>query len=238
MPYRELGFDGVPFRSNVFLQPTDHCLVHLTDPPFLVVPIEDIEIAHLERVQFGLKNFDLVIVFKDFTRPPVHINTIPMGQLENVKAWLDRSLCNVACLPVGSTQDVAFSEGQVNLNWGAIMKTINDDPAAFFEDGGWSFVQGDADDEESDESESASEYELSDDYEDESSDDESSFNEGSSSGSGSEAEEDESGEDWDELERKAKKADSKAASGGVGGPSAKRKTVEKASASTTKKARR
>jgi hypothetical protein len=36
-----------------------------------------------------------------------------------------------------------FSEGQVNLNWTAIMKTINDDSAAFFEDGGWSFLQGD-----------------------------------------------------------------------------------------------
>jgi len=32
--------------------------------------------------------------------------------------------------------DIAFFEGPVNLNWSAIMKTINENPAAFFEDGG------------------------------------------------------------------------------------------------------
>ncbi|CAG8606166.1 18012_t:CDS:10, partial [Racocetra fulgida] len=51
IPFREIGFQGVPFRTNVLLQPTTECLVHLTDPPFLVVPLADIEIAHLERVQ-------------------------------------------------------------------------------------------------------------------------------------------------------------------------------------------
>lgn len=51
IPFRDIGFQGVPFRTNVLLQPTTECLVHLTDPPFLVVTITDIEIAHLERVQ-------------------------------------------------------------------------------------------------------------------------------------------------------------------------------------------
>lgn len=49
----------------------------------------DIEIAHLERIQFGLKNFDMVFVFKDFSKAPVHINTIPMTALDNVKEWLE-----------------------------------------------------------------------------------------------------------------------------------------------------
>jgi nucleosome binding factor SPN SPT16 subunit len=30
----------------------------------------------------------LVYVFKDFQRPPIQINTIPMSQLDNVKEWL------------------------------------------------------------------------------------------------------------------------------------------------------
>ena len=51
VPFREIAFQGVPFRTNVLLQPTTDCLVHLTDPPFLVITIADIEIAHLERVQ-------------------------------------------------------------------------------------------------------------------------------------------------------------------------------------------
>lgn len=89
VPFRELGFTGVPFRSNVLLQPTTDCLVHLSDPPFLVITLSEIEIAHLERVQFGLKNFDLVFVFKDFHRTPIQINTIPMSQLDNVKDWLE-----------------------------------------------------------------------------------------------------------------------------------------------------
>ena len=89
IPFRELGFQGVPFRSNVLLQPTTDTLVFLTEPPFLVLTLSEIEIAHLERVQYGLKNFDLVFVFQDFTRAPVHINTIPMNQLDTVKEWLE-----------------------------------------------------------------------------------------------------------------------------------------------------
>lgn len=68
IPFRELGFNGVPFRSNVLLQPTTDTLVFLTEPPFLVLTLAEIEIAHLERVQYGLKNFDMVFVFQDFAR--------------------------------------------------------------------------------------------------------------------------------------------------------------------------
>jgi nucleosome binding factor SPN SPT16 subunit len=64
-------------------------LVHLSDPPFLVVTLSEIEIASLERVAFGLKQFDLVFVFTDFSRPPLHINSIPTTQLDNVKEWLE-----------------------------------------------------------------------------------------------------------------------------------------------------
>jgi len=55
----------------------------------LVVTLNEIEIAHLERVQFGLKNFDMVLIFNDFARPPVHINTVDMKELESVREWLD-----------------------------------------------------------------------------------------------------------------------------------------------------
>ena len=67
IPFRELSFEGVPYRMSVRLQPTTECLVHLTDMPFLVVTLSDIEIASLERVQYGLKHFDLVLVFKGNT---------------------------------------------------------------------------------------------------------------------------------------------------------------------------
>jgi len=51
MPFRNLGFNGVHSRSNVLLQPTTDCLVSLTETPFLVITLADVEIAHLERVQ-------------------------------------------------------------------------------------------------------------------------------------------------------------------------------------------
>lgn len=89
VPFRELSFEGVPFRTNVRLQPTTECLVHLSDPPFLVVTLNEIEVASLERVQFSLKQFDMVLIFQDFTRPPLQINSIPSVQLDDVKNWLE-----------------------------------------------------------------------------------------------------------------------------------------------------
>ena len=142
IPFRELGFQGVPSRSAVVCLPTRDCLVQLIDLPFLVITLEEVEVAHLERVQFGLKNFDLVFIFKDFSRPVVHVSTIPMESLEDVKAWL-------------TDVDIPYSEGPVNLNWPTIMKTIQSDPYGFFQDGGWSFLGGGEDDEEEEEEESA-----------------------------------------------------------------------------------
>ncbi|CAO1625988.1 unnamed protein product [Sympodiomycopsis kandeliae] len=206
VPYRELGFDGVPFRTNVWLSPTNDCLVHLTDSPFTVMTLAEVEIAHLERVQYGLKNFDLVFVFKDYTRPPLHINSIPTQSLDNVKEWLD-------------SVDILVSEGPVNLQWSQILRTIQDDPYEFFNNGGWSFLQSSDGDSDSDESESGSAYTESDAFEeissDEDSDDAGSDFDGSDAsdddedGSEGDDSEEEEGMDWDELEKKAAKADKK-----------------------------
>lgn len=200
MPIRDLGFNGVPFRSNVFVQPTTDCLIQVVEPPFMVITIEDIEIAHLERVQFGLKNFDMVFVFKDFTRAPYHVNTIPVEFLDQVKDFLDSS-------------DIAFTEGPLNLNWPTIMKTVTADTHAFFIDGGWSFLQADSDDEGEAESEEESAFEISEeDLDDASESEEESDFDGSNASDDdddgdADLDSDDEGEDWDELEKKAKKRD-------------------------------
>ncbi|KAK4104085.1 SPT16-domain-containing protein [Parathielavia hyrcaniae] len=200
MPLREIGFNGVPNRSNVYIQPTTECLIQITEPPFMVITLEDIEVAHLERVQFGLKNFDLVFVFKDFSRPPAHINTIPVESLEDVKEFLDSS-------------DLAYSEGPLNLNWSVIMKTVTANPHQFFVDGGWGFLQSDSDDEDGsaeEEEESAFEMDESELEEaSESSEEGSDYDSNASAEASDEAElsDEDEGEDWDELERKAKKRD-------------------------------
>ncbi len=113
-----------------------------------MVTLADIEIASLERVQFGLKQFDLVLVFKDFTRAPLHINSIPSMQLDDVKNWLECVLISAARaqnLTACSSVDIPLAEGPVNLNWGPIMKTINDSPYEFFRGGGWTFLGGTGD---------------------------------------------------------------------------------------------
>lgn len=199
MPIRELGFSGVPFRSNVYIQPTTECLIQITEPPFMVLTLEDIEVAHLERVQFGLKNFDLVFVFKDFTRAPYHINTIPVESLDDVKEFLD-------------TSEIAFSEGPLNLNWSVIMKTVTTDTHQFFVDGGWGFLQNDSDEEDDEEEEEESAFEISEselEEASESSEADSDFDSNASAEASDDADasDDEEGEDWDELERKAKKRD-------------------------------
>ncbi|KAI8610260.1 FACT complex subunit-domain-containing protein [Chytriomyces sp. MP71] len=196
-PFRDLGFQGVPFRQPVLMVPTTDCLVHLIEPPFFVVTISEIELVHLERVRFGLKSFDMVIVFKDFSRPVQHINTIHTDQLENVKEWLD-------------SVDVPFTEGPTNLSWPQIMKTVNESPFDFFNEGGWSFLGSGSDDEDEEEDEesvyedsgSGSGVDSESDSEDYDSDDDA-----SGSGYSDEDSDEEEGEDWDELERKAAKSD-------------------------------
>ena len=89
IPYKEQGFFGVPRKTTVFLQPTVRCLVHLVEgPPWFILCIEDVEIAHFERVNFNLRSFDLVFIFKDYTRPVEAISSIPIDNLEDIKQWV------------------------------------------------------------------------------------------------------------------------------------------------------
>ncbi|XP_026285652.1 FACT complex subunit spt16 isoform X1 [Frankliniella occidentalis] len=200
-PFRELGFPGAPYRSTVLLQPTSGSLVNLTEWPPFVVTLEDVELVHFERVQFHLKNFDMIFVFKDYSKKVVMVNAIPMNMLDHVKEWLN------SC-------DIRYSEGIQSLNWSKIMKTITDDPAGFFESGGWTFLDPESDEEEgAAEDEEVSEddaYQPTDVDSDEDSDDDSEYSEASED-SDSEEEElgssEESGKDWSDLEREAAEED-------------------------------
>ncbi|SCU97859.1 LAMI_0F11804g1_1 [Lachancea mirantina] len=202
--FRDLGFQGVPSRSAVFCMPTRDCLVQLVEPPFLVVNLSEVEICFFERVQFGLKNFDMVFIYKEFGKPVTHINTVPIEDLELLKTWL-------------TDVDIPYSISTVNLNWPTVMKSLQEDPHQFFLDGGWSFLGAGSDDEVSDESEEEiSEYEASEEepsdesagsQEDDYSEEEEYSDEGSEDAAISEGEDEEEGEDWDELEKKAARAD-------------------------------
>mmetsp|Transcript_26112 Transcript_26112/g.50719 ORF Transcript_26112/g.50719 Transcript_26112/m.50719 type:complete len:670 (+) Transcript_26112:2-2011(+) len=222
IPYRDLGFYGVPphNRANCFIMPAVNALVELVEPPWFVVPLNDIEVAHFERVVYGLKNFDMVIVLKDFKEKPLHVNAINTEHLDPLKTWLDS--CNIK-----------FYEGPANLNWGQIMKNINETGLeGFYDDGGWKFLNMQASsDEEEDPEDAESDFEPEDDEEEEeeSDDDDDAYADSDDSGSGEESlDSDESeGKDWEELDKEAEKSDKKRAREAVDESPAKKKPGQK-----------
>ena len=111
IPFRELAFPGVPYKTSSMVLPTVNCLVDLIETPFLVVTLKEIEVVNLERVGFALKNFDMAIVFKDFTREVHRIDAIDTKNLDTIKEWLNS---------VG----IKYYESKMNLNWKPILKTI------------------------------------------------------------------------------------------------------------------
>ncbi|XVF05897.1 hypothetical protein REPUB_Repub06bG0001500 [Reevesia pubescens] len=201
-PLRELGFHGVPYKSSAFIVPTSSCLVELVETPFLVVTLSEIEIVNLERVGLAQKNFDMTIVFKDFKKDVLRIDSIPSTSLDGIKEWLD-------------TTDLKYYESRLNLNWRQILKTITDDPQSFVENGGWEFLNLEASDSESENSgESDQGYEPSDMESESESEDEDSDSESLVESEDEEEEEDseeeseeEKGKTWEELEREASNAD-------------------------------
>ncbi|XP_059648380.1 FACT complex subunit SPT16-like [Cornus florida] len=200
-PLRELGFHGVPYKASAFIVPTSSCLVELVETPFLVITLSEIEIVNLERVGLGQKNFDMTIVFKDFKRDVLRIDSIPSTSLDGIKEWLD-------------TTDLKYYESRLNLNWRPILKTITDDPQRFLEDGGWEFLNLEASDSDSDNTEDSDQGYVPSDAEPESdSDDDVSGSESlveSEDDEEEESEEDseeERGKTWEELEREASNAD-------------------------------
>ena len=198
-PYHDLAFDGVPFKSTVRILPTATCLVELTEFPPLVVSAEDMEVINLERVGFHLKNFDMAIVFKDFTKDVHRIDQITIQNLDNLKQWL-------------ATLDIKYYEGKANLNWKPLLRQIREDPDEWLESGGWEFLNNEIEDDEDEDgiaAESESEFEPSE-SEDESHSDEDSDTESLVESADDDMSEDDiehDGMDWDELEEEAMAAD-------------------------------
>lgn len=200
-PLKELGFHGVPHKASAFIIPTSSCLVELVETPFVVITLGEIEIVNLERVGLGQKNFDMTIVFKDFKRDVMRIDSIPCTSLDGIKEWLD-------------TTDLKYYESRLNLNWRPILKTITDDPEKFIEDGGWEFLNMEVSDSDSENSEESDKgYEPSDAQSDSVSEDENDDSESlvesedDEEEDSDEASEEDEGKTWEELEREASNAD-------------------------------
>ncbi|KAJ1613502.1 CDC68 like aminopeptidase [Cryptosporidium canis] len=211
IPYRDLGFYGVPGRagvSNVQLFPTASCLVHLLEFPPFVLSLDEIEVVSFERVEQGLRNFDMIFVPKDYSKPVKRVDSIPIEYLDLIKRWLNE-------------MEIVYYEGRQNLNWNAVLKTILSDIEDFVQNGGFNGFLGEdseegedgSDDDDDDEDEEYSESdEDEDDGDDDDDDDEdlSDLEEESSDDSFKELSSDEEeGLSWDELEKQAIKEDRK-----------------------------
>ena len=196
LPFRELEFTGVPFKSNVTLFPTQNCIISLSEVPFFVISINEIDLIYFERVSQSLKNFDMAFVFKDLSRPIKRIAAIPMENLDMLKTWADEN-------------DIFFAEGLFNMNWQNVINTIKDDPETFVENGCWNFLaENMSDEEEEEEGENPDpEYEEEEiessesDYDDE---DEEIESEGEDEGDSALSEE---GKSWGSLNKEALKSD-------------------------------
>lgn len=149
VPFREFSFYGVTHRFPVLCQPTARCLFQLTDTPFMVLTLEDVEIVYFEGVHNNMVNFDMVWVFKDFHRSTLQIRSIGAKSLEYIKNWLDMA-------------SIVFYQGSSNLNWENIMENIVQDTYGFFAGGGWSFLSKECDDrDEMDDDDASSTFEMS-----------------------------------------------------------------------------
>ena len=137
----------MPARSTAFVMPTVNCLVELTEMPFTVIPLAEVNLVNLERVGFNLRNFDMIFVWKDFNKDVARIDSVPSHSLETIKDWM-------------SSIEMKFFESKVNLNWKTILKTIKDDPEGFVDGGGWNFLDADAEDSDASGEEEGSEFEL------------------------------------------------------------------------------
>ena len=178
-------------------------MIELTEFPPLLIAAQDIEVVNLERVGFHLKNFDMAIIFRYFTREVHRIDQIPTTYLENIKQWL-------------TTLDIKYYEGKANLNCKPLLRQIKEDPDGWLEAGGWEFLNNEAtDSEEEGEDEAESEFEPSgseseEEYEEESDDDESVYDSDEEDGDEDMSEDEEEGLSWDELEEKAAREDANA----------------------------
>ena len=163
--------------------PTPSCIISLSELPFFVITINEIEVIYFERVSQNLKYFDMAFVFKDFSRPIKKISAIPIEYLDMLKSWADEN-------------DIFFGEGQYNLVWSKIMNNIKEKPENFIEAGCWNFLAENAEDEEEEE-----EVENDDPaYEEEEIESSEDDYEGDDALS-------EEGKSWDSMEEEAKKSD-------------------------------
>jgi len=144
------SFEGIlDGKRNLELQPTGCCLISLKTSPFYILPVKKIDVVVFERVKLKLKTFDMAVVLKDWTKPPIHLKAI-------ADTYQDALL-----VPWLNSLNIKFYRCPLNLEWNKIMRSVKDDPEAFKEEGGWEFLMNDfaaSEEQPTDEEQSGDDY--------------------------------------------------------------------------------
>mmetsp|Transcript_9143 Transcript_9143/g.18125 ORF Transcript_9143/g.18125 Transcript_9143/m.18125 type:complete len:1098 (-) Transcript_9143:56-3349(-) len=216
IPYRDLGFTGNPHKEMVNVLPTLNCLVNLTETPFFVVDLDNVDHVHFERVTYMSKAFDIILINKDFTKMPWRVDMIPNGDKDAIQEWL-------------TDMDITYTEGPMNLNWKSILNTAKDDDRFYMnteddeyttKEAGWEilrmFGKDDNDDDDEDEDDSEFGEESAEEEEELEEDDEEDYDSVDDDESDFDADEEleEQGMDWDEMEQQAAASDKQRSRGG------------------------
>ncbi|XP_026438836.1 FACT complex subunit SPT16-like [Papaver somniferum] len=127
--HRVHGFKGeLPLKEPRVLCLTEYCLVDLVKAPFLIVTLEEVEIASLVLVKPEMTVFNMTFVFNDFELGVLQIYSIPGIKLDRIEQLLD-------------IRRVKYYEND-NLDWDTAqwkskLETIRLHPKTFMEEGGW-----------------------------------------------------------------------------------------------------
>jgi len=211
IPYRDLGFNGTPHNQMVFVQPTLNCLVNVTDTPFFVTDLSEVDHVHFERVTFMSKTFDVVLINKDFSKQPWRVDMIPNSDKDAIQDWL-------------TDMELSYTEGPMNLNWKQIMLTCAGDDRFYMnteedeitqKEAGWEFLRmfgrdNNSDDDDDEDDDAYSEEAEADgggesEADSDSNSEESEFDSESEDESDFDADQDleEQGMDWEDMEKAA-----------------------------------
>jgi len=213
VPYRELGFNGAPQKEMVKIYPCTRCLVSLTEYPFFVVSLDDIDHVHMERASISSRTttFEMVLILKDRKKEPIRIDMIPSQKLDDIEEWLD-------------SIKQSYTKGAQNWNWKSIMKMVIDneldgffwsdtDPDGQKKPVGWLFLSDQHKVEEDGEGsdggeESGSDFAPpSDEDEDEEDDWDPSDDDEEDESDYDDEDDEDSADDWENMERQAKADD-------------------------------
>lgn len=129
-------FTGIPFKSSAIIEIAENCLVSIQEAPFLIIDLDDIEVAGFERITSFVNYFDLVFInknMKDFN----YISSIDFKYLEYLRDFLN-------------SRDKVFIMTKINIKWTNMLKTIRESPLSFYESGGWMELQPNNEDSDSD----------------------------------------------------------------------------------------